>query len=362
MEFAQIFTVPLYIDVIKVFLIGLFAFLFSLAWTPVLSGILYKHFRTKTKKKTISGEHAPITRKITKGKEGTPLMGGILVWVTVLVLAFFFYFLTFWVEEESFVSNLNFFSRSQTWLPLFALGATGIIGFFDDYFSTRGIGGNKGGGISFWYRLGWLSIIALAGGLWFYFKLDYNSIHIPGFGDVAVGWFYILYFVFIIIATAFSSNETDGLDGLNGGVLLFSFSAFCLIAFFQERIDLAAFCAAICGGLLAFLWFNIYPARFFMGDTGAFSLGTTLGVVALLTNSSLVLPLISFIYVVEALSVIIQLLSKKLRNGKKVFLAAPIHYHFRAKGWPESKVVMRFWIISAVMAAIGIVIGVLGSG
>jgi phospho-N-acetylmuramoyl-pentapeptide-transferase len=164
-----------------------------------------------------------------------------------------------------------------------------------------------------------------------------------------------------VLATAFSSNETDGLDGLNGGILLIAFAAFGVIAFAQSKIDLAAFCAVICGSLLAFLWFNIYPARFFMGDTGAISLGATLAIVAMLTHSVLVLPIICFVYVIESLSVIVQLTSKKI-FGRKIFLSTPIHHHFEAKGWPESKITMRAWILTGITAGIGLIIGILGMG
>ena len=167
--------------------------------------------------------------------------------------------------------------------------------------------------------------------------------------------------MFVILFTAISSNLTDGLDGLDGGVLLIAFASFSIIAFSQNKIDLAAFCAAISGALLAFLWFNIYPARFFMGDTGAASLGTALGVVAMLTNSVLVLFIIVFIYVLESGSVAIQLFSKRFL-GRKIFLAAPIHHHFEALGWPETKVTMRIWIGTAVTALIGVIIGILGAG
>ncbi len=362
MEFAQVLTVPLYVNLIKIFLLSLFAFVFAILWTPLLTAFLYsKRFRTKVKSKTVDGDEAPVTRSVTKGKEGTPLMGGLLVWITALVMALFFFGISK-INPGGFWGNLNFLSRSQTWLPIFALVTTGLIGLLDDYFSCRGKGSNKGGGIRFLYRILWLLAIALVGGLWFHFKLGYSSIHFPGIGDFEIGWWYIAYFIFIIVATAVSSNITDGLDGLNGGILLLAFGSFSLLAFFQDRIDLAALCAVLSGGLLAFLWFNIYPARFFMGDTGAFSLGTTLGVVAMLTNSSLVLPFIVFIYLAESLSVIIQLASKKLFKGKKIFLATPFHYHLRAKGWPESKVVMRLWIISAVMCVIGISVGIFGGG
>ena len=165
----------------------------------------------------------------------------------------------------------------------------------------------------------------------------------------------------VIIFSAISSNETDGLDGLNGGVMLMAFSSFAVLAFIQNKIDLASFCAAVSGTLLAFLWFNVYPARFFMGDTGAMSLGTTLGVVAMLTNSALVLFVIVFIYVLESGSAAIQLLSKRFL-GRKIFLAAPIHHHFEAKGWPEPKITMRAWIFTLVTALVGVIIGILGMG
>jgi phospho-N-acetylmuramoyl-pentapeptide-transferase len=142
---------------------------------------------------------------------------------------------------------------------------------------------------------------------------------------------------------------------------MFCYGAYTALAFAMGRIDLAMFCAAVVGALLAFLWFNVYPARFFMGDTGAMSLGTTLGVIALLTNSVLVLPILAFPLVLESASVIIQVVSKRLW-GRKVFLSAPIHHHFEALGWPETKVTMRFWILAAASACIGLVVGLLGMG
>ena len=181
-------------------------------------------------------------------------------------------------------------------------------------------------------------------------------VHLPLYGNVEIGWWTIPLFLFVIVATSFSVNETDGLDGLAGGVLLTSFATYSAISFIQGRYQLATFCAVIAGALLAFLWFNIHPARFMMGDTGSMSLGVTLGVVALLTNTVWVLPIIGFILVIESASVLLQLASKKLRHGKKIFISTPIHHHFEAIGWTEPKIVMRFWIISAVMAVMGFVL------
>lgn len=360
MRFAEIYTVPLYIDVIRVLLLTLIAFVLAMAWTPLLTNFLYKHgVKAKIKEKSVDGKAAPIFYGLHKDKAGTPLMGGLLVWVTVLVMALAFHALSYWID--GFFKILDFLRRSQTWLPLFALVSTGFLGVIDDLKTTRGTGTNKGGGMRFLYRFWWLLLIAILGGVWFYFKLDFTLVHVPGFGDFDIGWWYIPFFVFVIMATAISSNETDGLDGLNGGVLLTAFSVFGVIAFAQHRIDLAAFCGAIAGGLLAFLWFNVHPARFFMGDTGAIALGTALGVVAMLTNSVLILPIVCLVYVIESLSVAIQLTSKRL-FGKKVFLSAPFHHHLQALGWPESKVVMRMWILSGVMGVIGLVVGILGMG
>jgi phospho-N-acetylmuramoyl-pentapeptide-transferase len=155
-------------------------------------------------------------------------------------------------------------------------------------------------------------------------------------------------------------NITDGLDGLSGGLLAISFFAFLVIAFFQGNYGIAIFCGTLVGATLAYTWFNIYPARFFMGDTGAIALGAALGVVAMLTNSALVLPIIGFIFVLEAGSSLIQIISWKVLKKRKIFIVAPIHHHFEAKGWPETKVTMRFWIIGAMMAVLGVVLRFLG--
>ncbi|MBP8718417.1 MAG: phospho-N-acetylmuramoyl-pentapeptide-transferase, partial [Candidatus Atribacteria bacterium] len=184
-------------------------------------------------------------------------------------------------------------------------------------------------------------------------KLEYNSITVPFLGQVTLGYWYPLYFIFILVATTFSMNETDGLDGLAAGVSLVGFICLLVVAFVKGKYDLVAFLATFIGTIIAFLWFNIYPARFFMGDTGAMALGITLGVVAMLTDASLYLPFFGFILVIESLSVIIQTLSKKIRH-KKVFLSTPIHHHFEAKGWPETKVTMRFWILAVLAGGLGL--------
>ena len=174
----------------------------------------------------------------------------------------------------------------------------GLLGMMDDYLGILRIG-PKGGGLRMGHRLLLYALVGAGGAWWFFYKLGFNSINIPFLGDFIVGWWYIPIFVFIITATSFSANETDGLDGLAAGVFLTMFAAYGAIAFDQGRLDLVTFIAAIMGSLVAFLWFNIYPARFFMGDTGSMSLGVVLGVIAMLTGTPLLLIPIGIIFVIE---------------------------------------------------------------
>ncbi len=339
-------------EITRLLILTSISFLTAFSLTPLLTYFLFKYRMGKQ----IRTEGAPVFAKIHSSKEGTPTMGGILIWGTTLVLAVGFWLLSLFFDGV--FSRFNFLSRSQTFLPLGALVFSAILGFADDLLGIFRIG-PKGGGLSMKHKILLYTTVAAVGAWWFYFKLGRDMFYIPFLGNFNVGLWYIPIFIFIIVATAFSTNETDGLDGLAGGVLLFAFAALGALAFAQGHYDLAAFTGVIVGALLAFLWFNIYPARFFMGDTGAMSLGVTLGIIAMLTNAALLLPLIAFILVFESGSVIVQVFSKKFR-GKKIFLSTPIHHHFEAIGWPETKVTMRFWIISAVTATIGLIIGLLG--
>jgi len=337
--------------IIKILLFTTMAFVFTVLWTPILTHFLYKH---RLGKQIRNDGSTPLFSKMHAKKAGTPTMGGLLVWVTTLIFGLVFFYLAKFVPID-FIENLNFLTRAQTLLPLGCLVASAIVGLIDDFMDVRKLGYKKRG-IKFSHKLIIYTVIALIGAWWFYFKLDWDLIHIPFFGDYNIGWYYILLFIFTVVGTAFAVNQTDGLDGLAGGTLLFAFASYAVIAFATAKYDLAVFCGVIAGALLAFLWFNINPARFFMGDTGSISLGVTLALVALYTNTVFILPFLGFIFVIEALSTIIQILSKKLRNGKKIFLSSPIHHHFEASGWPEPKIVMRFWVISGVMVVIGLIV------
>lgn len=337
----------------KIIILTTLSFLIAMACEPLVLRLLQKLKLGKTIRDSAS---APIFSKLHAKKSGTPTMGGLLVWGTVLVVAIVF-LIAYEVAPDSTLAHFNFITRSQTLLPFGALVASALVGMVDDYLNVKHIGPN-GGGMRMRHRLLVFILIAMVGAWWFFFKLQWDVIHLPFYGDVMLGWWSIPVFIFIIVATSFSVNQTDGLDGLAGGTLLTSFGAYGAIAFVQGRFDLAAFCGVIMGALLAFLWFNINPAKFFMGDTGSMSLGVTLGIVAMLTNQLLLLPVIGIIFVLESGSTLIQMFWKKVL-GHKLFLSSPIHHHLEAIGWPEPTIVMRFWVISIVAAGLGIVIALL---
>ncbi len=339
-------------SIIGVLIVFISTFIVAWAITPAFIRFLIRH---KMGKSIRAAGNTPVFTALHQKKAGTPTMGGLIIWVPVLALALIFAILAKFFPDSIF-SRLNFLDRGQTWLPIGAMVIAGIIGAFDDILNIFKIGPN-GGGFSVKMRLLLYSLIAIGGAWWLYFKLGWNTISIPGAGETYLGLWYIPLFIIVVIATSFSLNETDGLDGLAGGVALTAFGAYAMIAFMQGKIELTIFIAAILGTLLAFVWFNIFPAMFFMTDTGSMALGTTLGVIAMLTDTVFILPIIGIILVIESASVIIQTLSKKYR-GKKIFLSTPIHHHFEALGWPEAKITMRFWIISGMAAAVGLIVAV----
>ena len=334
-------------QIIRILFLGIFSSILVIFLTPFLTHFLYQYHLGKQIRKD---KNAPIFISLHKKKEGTPTMGGILMWGGTLIITFLF----FWFSRitNGFFGALNFLSRSQTWLPLGAMAGAAIVGLTDDLLGIFHLGA-KGGGLRMKQKIIIYALIALIGAWWFWAKLGRNAIYIPFYGEMSLGIWYLLFFVFVLVATTFSMNETDGLDGLAGGVSLIGFVCLLIVAFSQGMYDLAAFLSVLIGTIVAFLWYNVYPARFFMGDTGAMALGITMGVVAMITDTALFLPFFSFILVVESLSVIIQKIYKKIKH-RKLFLSTPLHHHFEAKGWPETKVTMRFWLISGVVAVFGL--------
>ena len=344
------FLIPL--ESIRIMGLMAAAFLVTLSITPLWFRVLEKY---KVGKQIRPADNAPIFHKLHEKKAGTPTAGGVVIWGTVLFLAIFFSILSYFLGHIwPQLGFIDFIDRGETYLPLATLLIAALLGLVDDILGVLKIGTN-GGGVKMRYKLILYTAIALVGAWWFYVRLGISQIGVPLFGTFEIGAWYIPLFIFVIIASAFSANETDGLDGLLGGVSLFAFAALTTVAFVLGRYHLAAFGGVMIGSLLAFLWHNIYPAKFFMGDTGSMALGITLGVIAMLTNTTLLLPLFMFIPVLESISVLLQTASKKLFK-RKIFKSTPLHHHFEAFGWHESQITMRFWIISTIACGLGLVL------
>lgn len=355
------------INVVKIFIPAIIAFGLGLAFTPFLTSFLYKNkmWKKKAGKVDMNGNETLIFNALHKEKEiGTPRMGGIIIWFSALVTILGIWLISKFVPEQS-ILKLVFLSRGQTWIPLATLLLGAFVGLVDDYMEIRGNGDHVSGGLSLKKRLIVVGIVGLLCGAWFYFKLDVSSVGLPFDYSFYLGWLFIPFFAFVMMAV-YSSGVIDGLDGLAGGIFATVFGAYAVIAFSQQQINLATFCMLVVGSILAFLWFNIPPARYYMSETGSMALTMTLAVVAFMTDSLgegygiIVLPIIAFPLFITSASVILQLLSKKFRNGKKLFKVAPIHHHFEAIGWPAYKVVMRFWIIGIIFAFSGVVLALLG--
>ncbi len=332
---------------VRILVLGFLGFSLSMLVTPIYTTLAYKYqWWKKPRETTVTGEIAKVFAKLhaAKHRRLIPTMAGLIFVAAVTLVTLLF--------------NLE---RTETWLPLAAFVGAGLVGLIDDVINIRGSG--KGvAGLPSKLKLLLTTLIALLGGWFFYFKLDVTGVNIPFYGDLSIGWLVIPLFVLVVVATANAVNMTDGLDGLAGGLATSAFASYALIAFLQERFGVAAFCMTIVGALLSYTWFNIFPARFFMGDVGSFSLGTALGVVAMITDTVLLLPIIGLVFVAEAGSTLLQITSKKLRGGKKIFKIAPIHHHFEASGWEETKVTMRFWVIGQVTAVLGLILFLLGGG
>lgn len=333
--------------VARILLLGWLGFLVSMAITPVYTSLAYKRqWWKKPREKSLTGEVAKVFTQLhaAKHKRLIPTMAGMIFVVSTVIVTLIF--------------NLD---RAETWLPLAAFAGAGAVGLLDDIINIRGTG--KGtAGLPSRLKLLLITVIALIGGWFFYFKLTVDTLYVPWVGSIGIGWLIIPLFVLVVVATANAVNMSDGLDGLAGGLTSIAFGIYAIIAFMEQRYGVAGFCMTIVGGLLSYTWFNIFPARFFMGDVGSFALGTALGVVAMLTDTVLLLPVIGALFVAEAGSVILQTISKKLRNGKKIFRISPIHHHFEAIGWEETKVTMRFWVLGQVAGVLGLILFLLGWG
>ena len=326
-------------------ILALSAFFFETFFTPLYTYFAYKYkFWKKQKKETTTGEKLEVVAKLHEKKIARhfPTMAGVIGVVTVFAV--------------TWICNLN---REQTWLPLVGFLGGSLVGFIDDLINVFG-SGKGAAGLRAPVKFAMITVIGAVLGWWFAVKLGWTAIEVPFVGDWHVGVMgMIVVFTFAVVATSNAVNISDGLDGLAGGLAMLAYGAYAVIALFQGQWMLTGFCLTVVGWLLSYIWFNVPPARFMMGDTGSFALGAGLGVVAMMTNAFFLLPIIGVMFVVEAGSSLLQIFAKKVFH-KKIFVSAPIHHHLEANGWGEAKIVMRFWVIAGVFAIIGVFLATQG--
>lgn len=341
-------------NAIKVLIPAIISFIAGILLTPILTHYFYKY---KLWRRTSRIDVAPSEefKKIYEDTElHTPRTGGMVVWMSVIATIFVIFLISFFINPD-LAFKLNFINRSETLLPFAVLIFASLVGLADDFIQIFANGRLSGDPIILRYlKIGIILFLGLVIGWWFYSKLGMNSVHIPFDGTLYLGFLFIPFFILIMLGV-WSTSVIDGIDGLSGGVLAPIFVAYTVIAFGHGQFNLAAFCAVITSGILAFLWFNIPPARFYMGETGMIGLTVTLCVIAFLTDTVLLLPVIAFPLFITSLSSIIQMFSRKFLK-KKVFLVAPLHHHFEARGWPKYKVTMRYWIVGIMTSIIGVVL------
>lgn len=349
-------------DLVKIFIPAAISFIVGIALTFPVARFLYKNemWKKKAKEVAFDGSATPIFNKMHAEREvNVPRLGGIIIWGSILITTIIIAIADI-ATDFQFLDKLDFLSRDQTWIPLVALLIGALVGFIDDYREVKGDTSYKVGGLSLKKRLFVVGLVSLFAALWFYFKLEVMGVSVPFIGVLNLGVLFIPFFVLVALAV-YSGGIIDGLDGLAGGIFASIFAAYAGIAFHQNQINLAAFCAVVVGAILAFLWFNIPPARFYMSETGSMALTLALTMVAFMTDSLgdgygvSALIIIGAPLFVTSLSVIIQVFSKRYRH-KKVFQVAPLHHHFEALGWPAYKVTMRYWVISVVCAIVGMII------
>lgn len=346
------------LNIIKVLVPWVVSFLFGLFITPIVLSYLYKfkawRKNTHQKKEVIieenRGEVSRIINKTERDKK-TPRMGGI-----VIVLAVCFTTLFFWLVSYGIFGNvsgeIDFLSRNQTWVPLAAFIGGAILGIFDDIFTIANIKIGRFVGLPLKYRLVFVTIFASFVGWWFYEKLGYSQVAIPFYGNYELGFYFIPFFISVFVSV-FATSNIDGLDGLSGGIMASVFASMGFIAFYIGKMDISAFCFVVVGSVLAFLWFNISPARFYMTEVGYNALSFSLVVIAFMTDTVLLLPIIALPLFVTLSTTVIQVFSIRVFK-KKVFKIAPLHHHFEALGWSETQIVLRYWIVTIISSVFGV--------
>jgi len=319
--------------------LGTISFLIAVIWGTPLINLLRQWGIGKGIR--IEG---PSTHQV---KKGTPTMGGSMIIIPVLVIT--------GVLNIANVLGFNLIGQSIL-VPMGAMLAFGVLGAIDDLMGVKVITT----GMMARYKILWQIVFAAIIALFLHYALDLRSIAIPGIEQkIDIGWIYIPIAIFIIVGFSNAVNLTDGLDGLAGSLAAVAFAAYGVIAFLQGQIWLVAFIFTVVGAILAFLWYNAYPAELFMGDTGSLALGATFCVVALMTGQWLLLPVVGFMFVAEAASVMLQVGYFKTTGGKRLFKMAPLHHHFELLGWSETQVMQRFWLLGILSAMLGIALALI---
>jgi len=369
---------------IKILLYSSLAFVLGMVWAPVLIKILtiLKFWKKQSRKVAVTGEDLVATKQFyidneeAETRKYIPRGGGILIWVTTILFALFFWFILQIDPTNKFYQFLNFISRKETFIPLGTLFFASLVGLIDDTLSTMKNGGNYiAGGLKLSHRLILVALMSTFIGWWFYYKLDITTIKLPLYNlterhwinfDLqnislplvgSLGWL-IIPLIVLILVSIWSTSIIDGFDGLATGVFIPVFLCFAGLAFIDKYYNIATLLMVMVGTMWAYLWFNIPPAKFFLGDTGTMGVLMTLGVVAIFINKVYVLPIAGLLLYLVAISAIIQVFSKKFFK-KKIFLAAPLHHHLEAKGWTREQVTMRFWMISTITSLLGFAVGLL---
>lgn len=361
----------LFLEAAKILTYSALSFLLAMWWAPALIRLLkwLKFWKKKNRTTATTGEQLEVTKSFYNDtNERKPRAGGILIWLTTLFIAFFFWFVLK-LEPNSEVSQLlNFVDRRETFIPIGTMFFGAIIGLIDDSLGVMESGGNyHAGGLKLRQRIILVAMFSLAIGIWFYSKLnitdirfffwniDLNSIPLPF--DLP-GGLLIIPIVLVVLLALFGSSVIDGFDGITIGTLMPIYMCYAALAFSYELYDIATFMMVMTGSMMAYLWYNIPPARFVLGDTGSASVLLTLGTVALLIDAVDVLPIAGLMLLATLMSNVIQVASKKIFK-RKVFKAAPLHHHFEAIGWTREQTTMRYWLISLLSSALALAIGLL---
>jgi phospho-N-acetylmuramoyl-pentapeptide-transferase len=349
------------IIILKILLPALVTFAIGILITPIVTHYLYRYKAWKKEggKTDMLGQAATEFNRLKATHETkTPRMGGIVIWGSVLIAVGILFLLKTFTDIQ-FFTDVFFLSRSQTWIPFTTFFIGAAFGLLNDFYDIQ----HGGKGVRLSVRLILISLLAAGIGWWFYTKLGVTTIGIP-FGEPLYLGILIIPFFILLTNAVYASGVIDGIDGLSGGVFGTVFAAYAGVAILQSQYDLAAFCIMIVGAILAFLWFNIPPARFWMTETGSMPLTLTLAVILLMTDQLVggygiaLFLIIGFVLIITVLSNIIQISYRKF-TGQKFFRIAPLHHHFEAVGWPSYKVTMRYWVISMLCAITGLIIAVI---